>query len=150
MADAQAFISVPTAQRIIDGVKRVEAMPSSSGAGGPGDVLAAYFGRIVKITGCTKGTGYATAQFCKGDPGGTLTPDTGLTVKVFIGINSFWRKDDYVIVLPVACPSVHWVAVASVTQSTLYKDPATDGSSLATTQDTPLPDSYCTDSVVVP
>lgn len=35
MADGQAFISVPTAQRIIEGVKRVEAMPSSSGAGGP-------------------------------------------------------------------------------------------------------------------
>lgn len=107
-------------------------------------------GRVVKITACTLGTGYATARFYTGDPGGTLTLSPEEEVKVFIGKQSMWRVGDYVLVVPVELNVLVWWAVAGVDNFSLYKDPLSDGSTLASVQDDPDPDEYCSDTVTVP
>ncbi len=65
-------------------------------------------------------------------------------------MDKWYRVDDLVLVERVAAPDYSWEVVKPVIGSTLYKDPATDGSTLAPVQDSPAVDSYCTDTVVVP
>lgn len=148
--DPQAFIDVGTAQRLVRDAKEFELISGDDSSNNHEKNPKIRIGRVVQITKCTLGTGYATGKFCTGDPGGTLTLETTPDVKVFIGINSWWRVGDYVLVVPVAVPSLVWWAVAGVHDSVLYKDPATDGSVLASPQDNPAADVYCSDSVTVP
>lgn len=142
-------------KRIADSLRYTESQRDRTGGQRVDPRHPQLMGRLARITGCTLATGYATIQFLTGDPGGTLTLDTTLTVKAFIGKNSWWRKDDDVIVVPVACPNVTWCVVGGITNSTLYRKPGDvaqggDGSTLANPQDTPSAESYCTETVVVP
>lgn len=144
-----AEISVSDFKRINRAVRAIEQMIGDAPPHGrhPQPFQA---GRWARITGCTLSTGYATIQFCNGDPGGTLTPDTSITVKCFIGINSWWRSGDDVFVVPGMSPNLSWVAVAGKYGPKFWANPGTDGSTLASPQDNPAAESYCTQSVTVP
>lgn len=145
----QAFIDVETAQRLVRDAKEFELISGDDSSPKGKDRLF-RLARVLRITKCALSTGYAEGQFLQGDPGGTLTLETSPKVKVFIGKHSRWRVGSDVLVVPVACPSLVWWAVAGVNDDVLYADPATDGSTLAPIQDNPSAEVYCSDSVQVP
>lgn len=147
MSDEMGVFSRPTAERVIRGVERVEQTPGDES----GERRAADFypvPRVFKITGCAKATGYATAQLCRGNPDNPQ-PDTSTSVKVFLGKDGPYMKDDFIVAAPVAMTDIHWVAVCPL-QSFFKLYAAPTSGELATTQDNPAASGHCTESVSIP
>lgn len=141
-----AKISLDKYRELNAAAKRVNATPEAGGEWERQREVRAV-PRYAKVTKCTLGTGFGEIQFCTGNRD-SLVADTSVTVKC--GMSRLCRVDDLVIVDAIAANDYAWEVVAIVGLWVLYKDPATDGSTLASVQDNPAVAAYCTDSVVVP
>lgn len=147
MADERiAQLSVDTAQRLVAAARRVEGEGPDLGDGrGPRELLP--IGRYAKVITCADATQVGTIQFCTGNRN-ALVVDTSVTVKC--GMDPFPQANDFIVVMRVAAPDIQWEYVRMVTGARMFKDPATDGSVLASQQDNPAVDVRCTDTVTIP
>lgn len=142
----EAKLSVEDARRIIRDCQMFEDERGITDAGRT-PTYHVPMARYAKVTKCMESTGFGEIQFCTGNRN-ALVADTSLTVKC--GMDKFYQVNDLVKVIPFASPGITWEVVGLVVGGQLFKDPATDGSTLASPQDNPAAVSKCTDTVTVP